>query len=187
MTASWTRTNTRLNVALDTNQYLSVFLFCGQLVKLIVELILANKLTLFVSPALRSEVQEKLTFYGASMEQIQEDALALIDKKGRLVTPIVAVTVCRDSEDNFALELAEAARAHYLLTRDKDLLSSSRMEGDNHYETRGLFADFTRDGTAEIALLFFHIPLQRMPGYPKHLANLSDRRARIRIDFSLPA
>lgn len=121
MTASWTRINTKLNIALDTNQYLSVFLFRGQLVKPIVELVLANKLTLFVSPALRAEVQEKLTFYGAS-KQIQDDALALIDQKGRLVTPLVTVTACRDKEDNFTLELAETAHAHYLLTRDKDLL-----------------------------------------------------------------
>src|SRR3954449_6679176 len=30
--------------------------------------------------------------------------------------------------------------------------------------------------------LFFHIPLKRMPGDPKHLADLCNRRARIRIE-----
>src|SRR5689334_4215172 len=104
MSASSIRTNTNLNIILDTNQFLSVFLFRGQLVKPILELVLTNQLTLFVSPILRAEVAEKSAFYGASKE-IQEDVLAFIDQKGRLVTPTIAVTVCRDKEDNFALEL----------------------------------------------------------------------------------
>src|SRR3954464_1312161 len=32
--------------------------------------------------------------------------------------------------------------------------------------------------------LLFHIPLQRMAGDPQHLADLSNRRARIRIELS---
>src|SRR3954452_18604789 len=101
MTASSTRTSIPLNIVVDTNQFLSVFLFRGQLVKLVFELVLANRMTLAVSPTLRAEVQEKLVFYGAS-KQTQEDVLAFMDLKGNLVIPTVTVDVCRDKEDNFA-------------------------------------------------------------------------------------
>jgi uncharacterized protein len=128
MTASSTRTSTPLNIVVDTNQFLSVFLFRGQLVKLVFELVLANRITLAVSPTLRAEVQEKLVFYGAS-KQTQEDVLAFMDLKGNLIIPTVTVDVCRDKEDNFALELAETAHAHYLVTRDKDLLDLKEWKG----------------------------------------------------------
>ncbi len=127
MTPSSTPINTTLKIVVDTNQFLSVFVFRGQLMKLVFELVLDEKIDLYVSPALKDEVLEKLNFFGVNT-QIQNDVMSFIDEKGILVTPTVQVDVSRDPEDNFMMELAEEAQADYLITRDKDLLEIHRGE-----------------------------------------------------------
>lgn len=120
MTSSLTPTNTMLNVVLDTNQFLSGFIYHG-MAKLIFDLILDSKLTLYVSPPLKEEVLEKLHVYGVS-EQVQDEIMLFMERRGVLVKPTVKITICRDPKDNFVLELAESARADFIITRDKDLL-----------------------------------------------------------------
>lgn len=110
-----------LKIVVDTNQFLSVFVFRGVLMKLVFELVLKKKIELCISSALEEEVLEKLSFYGVNM-QIQNEVMTFIKKEGMLVIPKVRVDICRDKEDNFLLELAETAHADYLVTRDKDLL-----------------------------------------------------------------
>ena len=109
-----------LNIVIDTNQFLSGFIFHGMM-KAVFDLVLDNKLKLYVSPTLKAEVLEKLQGFKVS-EQAQDEAIFFIETRGILIEPTVEVTVCRDKKDNFALELAESSHADYLVTRDKDLL-----------------------------------------------------------------
>jgi predicted nucleic acid-binding protein len=48
--------------------------------------------------------------------------LALLDTSGVFVAPAERVTDCRDAKDNKYLELALAARAATIVSRDDDLL-----------------------------------------------------------------
>lgn len=120
MTPSSTPTNTMLNIVVDTNQFLSGFIYHGML-KTVFNLILDNKLKLYISPVLKGEVLEKLQEFEVS-KQAQNEVMCFMGTRGILIEPTVIVDVCRDKEDNFILELAEASSADYLITRDKDLL-----------------------------------------------------------------
>lgn len=110
-----------LNIVIDTNQFLSVFVFRGMMMQAVFDLVRDKKINLYISPALQDEIAEKLQFYKAD-EQIQNMVMLFIKKRGILIEPTVKVDVCRDPEDNFVLALAETAEADYLVTRDKDLL-----------------------------------------------------------------
>lgn len=129
MISSLITTNIALNIVLDTNMFVSGILYHG-MIKTVFDLVLDKKLKLFTSPALQKEVVEKLQEFGAS-KQVLSDALRFMNKRGISVEPTVRVTVCRDPEDNFVLELAESCRADYIITRDRDLLELplKRWEG----------------------------------------------------------
>lgn len=130
MIPSSTPTSTVLNIVVDTNQFLSVFVFRGKLVKLVFDLVIDKKIGLYVSPALKEEVLEKLHYFGVSQE-VQDDVMSFIEQRGILIKPDVKITVCRDKEDNFVLELAESSRVDYLITRDKDLLELPNKKWKN--------------------------------------------------------
>lgn len=118
-------TNTMLKIVLDTNAILSGTVF-GGMVEVVIDLIAENKLKLFISPHLIKEVLKKLNEFKASEASITRTMTVL--EAGELVTPSIKITVCRDPEDNFVLELAESAHADYLITRDKDLLELSNRK-----------------------------------------------------------
>ena len=118
-----------LKVILDTNQFVSAFLF-GGMTKIVFDLVLNNKLELYVSEDLKAEVLEKFKYYGAS-EQTLLDAFLFLDAKGIVITPKTEVSICRDPEDNYLLALAEEAQASYLVTRDKDLLDLPQKKWKN--------------------------------------------------------
>jgi len=109
-----------IKIVLDTNIFLSAILY-GGMAKTIFKLILENKLELYVSPDLEDEVLRKLKEYGAAEETIEYAALFL-NHKSISISPHIKVTLCRDPNDNFLLELSQTAEADYLITRDKDLL-----------------------------------------------------------------
>lgn len=109
-----------LSIVIDVNQFLSGFIFHGMM-KVVFNLVLDDKLKLYVSSLLTREVLRKLEEFEIS-EQIQSEVLFFIERRGILITPNIKVTVCRDPEDNYLLELAETSKADYLITRDKDLL-----------------------------------------------------------------
>jgi len=113
--------NTNLNIVVDTNQFLSVFVFHGKLMRLVFDLVIDEKIHLYVSPPLKDEVREKLQFFAVSKEG-QKGVLSFIEDNGITVEPTIKIDVCDDKDDNFNLELAETVNATYLLTRDKALL-----------------------------------------------------------------
>ena len=92
----------------------------GGMVEIIIDLILEDKLSLYISPALIDEVAKKLKEFKANKTIIAKVTTAL--EKGNTVIPNIKITTSRDPKDNFLLELAETALDDYLITRDKDLL-----------------------------------------------------------------
>ena len=121
MTPSSTPTNTTLKIVVDTNMFVSVFVFRGMMMKAVFDLVLDKKINMHVSPILKNEVLKKLQFFSVS-QQVQSEVMSFINKRGILITPNVKVTACRDPQDNYLLELAETSKANYLITRDRDLL-----------------------------------------------------------------
>ena len=126
MTFSLTPTNTILNIVVDTNQFLSGFIYHGMM-KIVFDLVVDKKINLYVSPALKDEVLEKLQFFGVS-KQVQQEIMSYMEVRGILIEPAIKIEVCRDKEDNFTLELSETAKANYLVTRDKDLLELKKWK-----------------------------------------------------------
>ena len=118
-------------IVLDTNLFLSTFIYQG-ISKIIFDLVKNNTLTLYISADLKSEVRKKIKEYYGSQEAPSEFDFFL-EVKGIFVVPFIKVTACRDPKDNFLLELAETAKADYLITRDKDLLD---LPGKHWKETK---------------------------------------------------
>lgn len=54
----------KLRVVIDTNLFISVFVFRGKMVRTIFELIIEDKLDMYVSPDLKEELNKKLQFFG---------------------------------------------------------------------------------------------------------------------------
>ncbi len=92
----------------------------GGMVEKIIDLIIDNKLKLFISFDLTNEIFRKLNEFNSS-EEIRKKVKAVL-KKGIAVKTKIKIIVCRDPKDNFVLELAETAHVDYIITRDKDLL-----------------------------------------------------------------
>lgn len=110
-----------LTIVVDTNLFISVFVFRGQMVKTIFELVMDNILTMYVSPDLKKELNKKLEFFGVT-KQVQNEVMFFVDAKGILVEPDNSINESRDKEDNFLLELSEAANVDFLVSRDEDVL-----------------------------------------------------------------
>lgn len=98
---------------------LAAFVY-GGMVEIIIDLIVTDKLQLYTSLALFKEVFRKLKEVSAN-EQTITDVTALFEGS-IILSPAITVTASRDPNDNFILELAESAKADYVITRDKDLL-----------------------------------------------------------------
>lgn len=122
--------SSKLTIIVDTNIFLSVFVFRGLLMRLVFELVLDKKITMFVSPALKGELKNKFTSFGVQ-QQGQDEVMVFIEQKGILITPSISLEQSRDKKDNFLLELSEAAGAEYLITRDKDLLDIHHWKQTN--------------------------------------------------------
>lgn len=106
--------------------FLSGFLYHG-MTKIIFDLVLDNKLALYISSELKKEASEKFREFNAS-EEIITDVNMLLNSKGIMTKPDIKISVRRDPEDNFLLELSETAKVDYLITRDKDLLELPKQK-----------------------------------------------------------
>ncbi len=113
--------DTPLKIVVDTNLYLSLFVFRSTMLHHIFELVTEEKLTLCISPTQIEELQKKFEFFEVK-KAVQEKATLFVNAKSTLIHPTATIKASRDIKDDFLLELAEAAEADYLITRDKDLL-----------------------------------------------------------------
>ena len=58
--------------------------------------------------------------------------IAAFVSRATIVNPKVRLSICHDSKDNMILECCLAAKADFLVTGDKDLLSTSKRELKKH-------------------------------------------------------
>lgn len=116
-------------VILDTNIFLSAFVFSGLLPQKIINLVIEKKLQLCTSANLKKEVFRKLSKLEADEEIVAN--VSLLFKSSLVYRPQITINVCRDPKDNFILELAQTCNADYIITRDKDLLELPRKRWKN--------------------------------------------------------
>ena len=121
MPSSKNQSDPPLKIVVDTNLYLSLFVFRSVMLHHIFELVTDEKLTLYTSPTQLTEIKKKFMELAVKPE-VQEKVQFFIEAKATLLDPTIAIKASRDREDNFLLELSEAATADYLITRDNDLL-----------------------------------------------------------------
>lgn len=107
-------------IILDTNVFLSAFIFTVLLPQKIIDLAIEKKLQLCISANLEEEVFRTLGKLEAN-EKVVANA-SLLFKASLAYSPQITINVCRDPKDNFILELAQTCKADYIITRDKDLL-----------------------------------------------------------------
>jgi putative PIN family toxin of toxin-antitoxin system len=110
-------------VILDTNLWIS-FLISKQF-DFIDDLLLKGKFKLIFSKELIEEfltVAKRPKFEKYFSESNITVLLRLFDKYGKLVEVSSQIKSCRDSKDNFLLNLAVDSKAGFLVTGDDDLL-----------------------------------------------------------------
>jgi putative PIN family toxin of toxin-antitoxin system len=107
-------------VVLDTNVVVSAHLKAGGLEAFILDLALASKLQLYVSPDVLAEYEEVLRRprFRIDSKKVTQ-SLRLIKKRAKNVKPTLTLSVSPDPDDNRFLECAEAAGADYLVTGNR--------------------------------------------------------------------
>lgn len=108
-------------VVVDTNVFISGFLFGGNPRK-IVDSWLKKQYIFCISPQLKAEILNKLqNKFSLSNQALQTIEVAL-DVNTEKYIPKKKLFVCKDPQDNFLLELAQEARADYIISGDKLVL-----------------------------------------------------------------
>ncbi len=113
----------RKRVIVDTNCWISFLI--GRRLSSLVSLLSNERVELILCEELLEEIREvtqrpKLAKYFPVYEV--DSLLSFLRLKGTVVKPSVSLHLCRDEADDYLLALAEASKAHYLVTGDKDLL-----------------------------------------------------------------
>lgn len=110
-------------VIVDTNCWISFLI--GRKLSSLVTLLADERIELVLCDELLEEIKEvtqrpKFAKYFPAHEV--ESLLSFLRLKGSLFKPSKGIHLCRDEEDDYLLALAIEAKAHYLVTGDKDLL-----------------------------------------------------------------
>jgi len=108
-------------VVVDTNVFISGILFGGN-PRTIIGAWLSKKYIFCLSPELKAEILNKLQRkFLLPIRAIQtiEEALDINTKK---YIPKEKLFICKDTQDNFLLELAQEAQADYIVSGDKLVL-----------------------------------------------------------------
>jgi putative PIN family toxin of toxin-antitoxin system len=117
-------------VIIDSNVFISGLLFGGVPEK-ILQSWMKNQFILCISPQLQAELINKLRYKFRATEDFTNNLLANFDGHAKRFTPHTNISLVRDPNDNFLLELAEEAHADYLITGDKDLLALKSYKRTN--------------------------------------------------------
>jgi putative PIN family toxin of toxin-antitoxin system len=115
-----------IRIVLDTNVFVSALVF-GGVPRTLLELADAGKCELFYSEPIQAEVRrilaEKFDWAPAKLQEI----LPVVWSMGELVVPRTIVhAVLRDPDDDRIIECALEAKASYIVSGDKDLLTLGR-------------------------------------------------------------
>lgn len=85
-----------------------------------------------LSPSIFAEIAAVLQrpkFQGLICEEARKELLLYLELNADFVEPENPVIACRDPEDNHILACAEASKAGYIVTGDKDLLILKSFHG----------------------------------------------------------
>lgn len=117
-----------LKVILDTNIIVSIFIKRTELAERIFEALKRHDFKLVISEEILKEIVEVLLrpnirkLIKLNKKEIREFGHLLLEDALK-VEPRQKIEVCRDSADNKFIECAVSAKADYIVTGDKDLLS----------------------------------------------------------------
>jgi uncharacterized protein len=116
-------------VILDTNLWIS-FLITKKYTA-IDDLIDSGKIILLFSDESIEEfltVTKRSKFTKYFSDSDLKELLSLFDKYGKLIKIKSQLSACRDTKDNFWLNLAVDGKAHFLITGDSDLLDLKQIK-----------------------------------------------------------
>ena len=114
-------------VVLDTNVFISGFLFAGKPLQ-VLRLADEGAFVLLTSAPIREEVEEVLALKFSWPEDLIAVVCEPIWKTSENVVPTDAITACFDPDDNRILECAVRGNADYIVTGDHDLLNLKRFQ-----------------------------------------------------------
>jgi len=117
----------KVKIVIDTNVFVSGLLF-GGIPKKVLNLWSRDKVIMCVSADLKAEIFNKLK----NKFQVSTVFLSTFDivfeSKSDKYLPKKKIDLLKDKKDNFLLELAYEAKAEFLVTGDKELLTLKRFE-----------------------------------------------------------
>ena len=121
--------NSKLQVVIDTNVWISGLIFGGNPEKIIRQFI-DGQLIVITAEELLSELRRKIT----QRFPLYEPQLALLEASIRedailIQLGSVQIAASRDADDNKFIEAAVIGNAQYIISGDKDLLTLGEYEG----------------------------------------------------------
>lgn len=121
--------NSKLQVVIDTNVWISGLIFGGNPEK-VIRLFIEGQLIVITAEELLSELRRKIV----QRFPLYEPHLALLEASIREDAVLVQlgtmqISVSRDADDNKFLETAVTGDAEYIISGDKDLLTIGNYDG----------------------------------------------------------
>jgi putative PIN family toxin of toxin-antitoxin system len=136
-----------MKIVLDTNVYLSYFVFGGRVSEMVEHCSIENQT--FRSPFIQDEILEKLSQKFRFSDERLDAVREILIQQTTLVIPTNSLpTACRDADDNPILQLAEFIQAEYLVTGDRDLLVLNSFGETRIVSPQAAFEAFGLGGTA---------------------------------------
>ena len=122
----------RLSLVLDTNVVLDLLHFRDPAVEPLREALHNGRAACFGNAACRDELAHVLSY--PQLKIAEDEARRILDDYAALALPCeapasIVLPQCRDPDDQKFLELAQAARADLLVTKDKALLALAKKTG----------------------------------------------------------
>lgn len=117
-------------VVLDTNAWLDLLVFDDPALRGVETLVAGGQLTVAIDARALAELERVLAYPALTLDphaqRVHRDRVLRIAEA--IEVPVLALPRCRDPDDQMFLEIAVAARARWLVTRDAELLRmASRM------------------------------------------------------------
>lgn len=123
-------TESKIKVVIDTNVFISAFVFGGNALE-IIRLFLRGNIEVYISPFILEEVTRILKEKFLWEEPKIEKLLQLIGPKAKEVYPKVKVSIIKNrDDDNRILECALEGKVDYIVSGDKQhILPLKELEG----------------------------------------------------------
>jgi putative PIN family toxin of toxin-antitoxin system len=115
-------------VVFDTNVYISAYGFGGKPAELM-RAAIVGEFELVTSPAILTEVAEKLETVLKFDREHTEDVVRQISRIATIVRPTERLSVVTDDADNRILEAAVDSQADFIVSGDRHLLDVKEWQG----------------------------------------------------------